>query len=286
MHYYTLTIADIMERNVLFYDAENEDACRTICQTLNLDNLPALDGRSCYFLDDDGNFTSQPIPVGSCVRPHERLFDDSILNKFRQASHNVLFVYEDEDCNSNFLAVVHISDFNRDVVIQTIQDDILVFERTLRQFLILLKETNTSIDTYLKTESPKKRNNKLKKPYDNYAPFQQYNLSDLLDFARHLSYPGVHYDDLTIKAINKNLRNTVMHGKNVVELVSNDHYSIESLNELDFNLKKLAGAYFTLRSAISKDESYITTKRALNQSKLKLIAQSGQLALRTILELG
>jgi hypothetical protein len=50
MKLYALTFGDIMERNVLYYDEQQQEACAHLCQTLKIDYLPALDGLNKYEL--------------------------------------------------------------------------------------------------------------------------------------------------------------------------------------------------------------------------------------------
>ena len=68
-----------------------------------------------------------------------------IIKLFKNNKHNVLFVY-----TANVLkGIVHFADYNRNIVLKRIQDDMLNFEMNLRECLVLNGKTNQSIIEYL-----------------------------------------------------------------------------------------------------------------------------------------
>jgi len=106
--------------------------------------------------------------------------------------------------------VVHISDYNRDAVLQTIQDDILSFERKLRQLILLNGYTNKDMRNfflYRKAEVTKEKDKtfydikiqnyeRRLKEIESLGEFQLFEFSDILDFA------GSRFSN-TIHAINR-----------------------------------------------------------------------------------
>lgn len=53
MRHQSLTFADIMEPNLLYYDPEQADVCQKICERLRIDFFPSIDGKSKYRKLDD-----------------------------------------------------------------------------------------------------------------------------------------------------------------------------------------------------------------------------------------
>ena len=145
MQHLKLTFENIMQSQILFYDKKVEAACFDICEHLKIDNMPAINGKNYYELQN-AQFKSKTIR-----KLHKLFIDDSIFKpviqkKFMANKHNVLFVFEENVLRG----VVHISDYNRNNVLESVQDDLLAFERKLRQ-LILLNGLKMSICmTFLK----------------------------------------------------------------------------------------------------------------------------------------
>ena len=143
MQHLKLTFEDIMQTNVLYYDPVAEAACHDICNHLKIDNMPGIDGRHYYELVNR-NFEKRKIEAIHKVSINDNLISAELFEKFKANRHNVLFVFEEDV----FRGVVHISDYNRDIVLQNIQDDILSFERKLRQLILLNGFTNKHMLRY------------------------------------------------------------------------------------------------------------------------------------------
>src|SRR5690606_12626240 len=112
------------------------------------------------------------------------------LAKFEVNTHNVLFVFKGEVLTG----IVHFSDYNQTTVLQAIQDDVLAFERKMRQYLFLKNFRNEDMLDYFKYRSEKDeysrryfegrihRLEKRKEEISQLGEFQMFDLKDLLEF--------------------------------------------------------------------------------------------------------
>jgi hypothetical protein len=287
MNYNKLTFGDIMQSKILYYDPDLEEACLDICNTLHIDNMPAIDGRN-YYERNKNKFKKLIIEPKHLLYVDENIFDLHLINKFRSNKHNVLFVFE----GSVIKGIVHICDYNQDVVIQAIQDDILVFERNLRQWLILNGFNNKHMlefyDHMIKTdlkgrdhwESRLKYAQNKEKEMKSFSEFQLFEFSDLIEFANSekskrcflLQAPDFAGSRYLGKEVLKNLRNLAMHGKNPVKFISgSDIYHIGSLenlfNQLDYFKHQLSRLMLLIRN----HDDYIKSIRMDNKNKLQII---------------
>lgn len=217
----SLCFDKIMTSEVLFYDdAFNED-CKKFCKKRNITYLPCKkDERFCYKLVDD-KFKKKRITESQKVNVKEYVFQASVVEKFQK--HHVLFVHR----NSGIAGVVHFCDYNRNPVSVYGYALLLEFEKKLRKLLVSNGLNNNDMLTFFlkKTMTSRRRNDKMYygnkvsffQHEENQAkmkelePFQTFYLKDLIDLLNSKNIykvPG---------AINDDLRNTIMHSKNVVK---------------------------------------------------------------------
>ena len=137
MKHLKLTFGEIEQRGILYYDQEVAQACLHICQTLKIDNMPDYDSEHYYELNGK-KFTKKTIEKKNRLLTDDKVFDPSLLEKFRSNQHNVLFVFKGEVLSG----IVHFSDYNQTSVLQAIQDDVLTFERKMREYLFLKNYRN------------------------------------------------------------------------------------------------------------------------------------------------
>ena len=278
-----------MQPNILYYDKEAESACMDICDYLKIDNLPGINGRS--FFEFQGNkFLGLPVRKKHRVQVSDTLFERQILNKFRDNRHNVLFVYEGDVLRG----VVHFSDYNKDALLQSIQDDVLSFERKLRQLILLNGFTNADMLAYFRIKSTSKGSLRDKEYYESrlkyfdrkfneiesLGPFQLFDFSDLLNFSAS-SYTGAIHKTTVYKwngakvagaEILKELRNMAMHGKNpVAKNKSTSIYSMDSLEKLSFSLRVLRKEYSSVSKKIRQHPDLLRSIELDNRSKLEII---------------
>lgn len=289
MKHQKLTYEDISQKNILYYDKEVEEACFSICETLKIDNMPGYDSEHYYELEN-GKFIKTEIEADLKLYSHQLIFDTELLEKFGQNKHNVLFVFKGEVLQG----IVHFSDYNQTKVLQAIQDDVLTFERRMRQYLFLKNYRNRDMsdffhyradkyphsrDFYLeKVEILEKREDEM----NQLGEFQVFDLRDLLEFGNS-SYTNKLFPSATIDVNDKkiheiklitSLRNMAMHGKNPVEKDEESSvYSIASLRYLFRALRSLEDFTYRIEKLIHSQEDYQKSVVMDNRNKLEIIHQ-------------
>lgn len=285
MQHLKLTFENIMQPNILFYDKQVEAACFDICEHLKIDNMPAINGKNYYELQE-GSFKRKSI-----MDIHKLLVDDSIFNpallkKFKANKHNVLFVFEENVLRG----VVHISDYNRNNVLESIQDDLLAFERKLRQLILLHGFKNGDMrDFFLNRKNNVTNKKEINyyirkiKSYDYrineinaFGQFQLFEFSDLMDFAENLVHKINNYSiNGQIKSgteVLRNLRNLAMHGKNPVTMENEKLiYSLGSLKIFMDSLNVLRIEYSIISNKIRQHPDFLKAIELDNRSKLDII---------------
>lgn len=209
-----LCFEDIMTSEVLFYAKEFDRDCKTFCINRNITYLPWMkDASYCYKLCGNG-FKKKRIMDSQSVGIKENIFQISVIEKFRK--HRVLFVYR----KSGIAGVVHFCDYNRDPVSIYAYAVLLELEKKLRNLLVskglknddminfFLEHSNNRY--YLESAEFYKKGENLAKMKE-MEPFQFFCLKDLICL---LNMKKIHKVPCEI---NDNLRNTIMHSKNVVK---------------------------------------------------------------------
>ena len=274
MNFVKLTFKDIMKSQILFYDEKQENACREICNQLKIDNMPAIDGKNNFKLIN-GTFQKQLIEERNKVAVNQRVFEKGLLDQFEANDHNVLFVYE----GNVMQGVIHICDYNADVVLQVIQEDILRFERNLRTLLILSEYENQDIIDYMgsKMKNSKFFREKYQSCVSRKSEMSQFGEFQLFDFSIMLYFCNSTYSEECFKTGRhgeklRELRNLVMHGKNIV---SQDRksliYSIQSLKDFFSDLNQLEHYSNLLIEKIRNKPGFIKTLKIDNSKKLEII---------------
>jgi hypothetical protein len=289
-----ITVEEIMQSEILYYDEEVESACKNICELLKIDSMPCLTGDS-HMKYENNSFRIMSINDDKKISTDDLISSETVLRKFKNNKHDILFCYE-----GNILkGVVHICDYNKNVVLQKIQDDILTFERTLRHLMILSGKRDEDMIKYFKYKIEKderytdfytikirRYNNKLG---DNkeIGPFQQFDFSDLLNFcssnfqqSKIYGIPGSKIEKL------KNLRNLAMHGKNPIEKnVETSIYDLKSLENLTNMLNILKDELNSIKSRINGSTDYTKSIKLNNKAKLEIIDKFHPFAINYYLNL-
>jgi hypothetical protein len=302
MQHQRLLFEDIMQQRVLYFDRTNTPACINICNELKIDNLPEVTGNS-YYQYTKGNFIKRKLTLKYRADKMQPIFSKNAIQQIVKADHNVLFAYE-----GNVLrGVVHICDYNSDIVIQHIQDDILLFERLLRQWLVLNGYNSHHMADYYNYKLRKSKGSKDKEFYDKklvayrervneiaaLGEFQIFDFSDLLLFAASNFTNKCHKIDTFKNGSSKHndpikllvqLRNMAMHGKNPV---SKDNvtaiYSINSLHILAESLELLSTQYALLSHKVRLHPDYQLAIELENRFKLQIIHEHHPRALEYFL---
>lgn len=291
MKHLKLTFGDIAQSGILYYDREVEKACKDICETLRIDNMPDYDSKHYYKLEEDEEFVRLPIESKSKLSTEELVFKNSLIEKFRSNNHNVLFVFKGEVLTG----IVHLSDYNQTAVLQAIQQDILAFERKLRQYLFLKGLKNEDVIKYfryrIKNGNSGTKNHfeariatfeKDRDKHSQLGEFQMFTLKELLEFGNSSQSKEV-FPSERVFINNKpqpegffinNLRNMAMHGQNPVDQDEESSvYSIDSLNYLFKSLEILKKLTYRIEKLIANHEDYQKSIQMDNRSKLEIIHQ-------------
>ncbi len=287
MQHKKLNFKDISQQNILYYDEELKEACLSICKSLRIHNMPAYDSQHYYELRD-GSFSKKEIEETDKLLTENPIFDEGLLKKFKSHRDSVLFVFKGEVLSG----IVHFADYNQTKVLQAIQDDVLTFERRMRQYLFLKSYRNEDMINFFHYRAEKYDNTKefysekigiLEKRADEMnqlGEFQVFDLRDLLEFGNS-SYTDKLFPSETIEVNGRkidqirlvtSLRNMAMHGKNPVEKDEETSvYSIESLRYLFTALKTLEDFTYHIEKLISSQEDYRKSLVMDNRSKLEII---------------
>ena len=289
MKHLKLTFGDIAQSGILYYDKEVEKACINICEALKIDNMPDYDSEHYYELEN-GQFKRKLIESENRLSASDKIFDDSLIEKFSSNTHNVLFVFKGEVLTG----IVHFSDYNQTNVLHAIQDDVLTFERKMREYLFLKNFRNEDMLNYFKYRAEKNEHSKryyegrlhrLEKRKDELnqlGEFQMFDLKDLLEFGNDapsgklFEYTKIDLEDRSIyeSTLVNSLRNMAMHGKNPVEIDEESSvYSIESLEYLFTALKVLETFTYRIEKLITNHGDYKKSVMMDNRSKLEIIYQ-------------
>ena len=303
MQHLKLNFEDISKSNILYYDKKVEEACFDICETLKIDNMPDYDSQH-YFELVDKAFYKKEITPDVRLSNQDQIFDETLLEKFTNNKHNVLFVFRGEVLSG----IAHFSDYNQTKVLQAIQDDILTFERKMRQYLFLEGYKNKDMMDYFKYRAEKNSSSqkfywgKIEKlersssQMEQLGEFQFFDLKDLLEFGNSsfsnkiFSSKSIEYDSKNNKKEHQinlvcNLRNMAMHGKNPVEKNQETSvYSIESLRYLFTALKTLVSLTHRVDKLVNKHSDYKKSVMMDNQNKLEIIHQHHPKALNYFID--
>lgn len=294
MNYNKLTFEDIMQSKILYYDNEVVEACLDICSTLKIDTMPAYDSKHYYELENY-HFVEKEIVDDLKLRTSDRIFDTESLEKLKNNKHNVLFVYS----GTILKGIVHFADYNKNIVLKRIQDDVLNFELNLRELLVLNGKTNNDIIKFYEYKFSKDNNKQYPESRLNYfkrkdkeinmlGQFQLCELSDLMNYCNSSFSDNIfkfenHKDcnNITGDQIIVSLRNMVMHGKNPIEKdLDSSIFSIESLLRFQKSLQILAYYNSKLEELIYSNNDYLLSVKLENQNKLKIIHEHHPSALK------
>jgi hypothetical protein len=297
MNYQKLTFENIMQDKILYYDKEVESACHDICNSLKIDNLPGYDSNYYYELIDN-KFEKKQIVDELKLEINDRIFEPQNIEKFKNNKHNVLFVYSGKILKG----IVHFADYNRNIVLKRIQDDVLNFELNLREFLVLKGKTIYDIIKFYEDSINKESKERIlnhcerrlnffknkEKEIKSLGEFQLCELSDLMDYCNSSFSNNIfkfeNHEDFDFKIGNHiigPLRNMVMHGKNPIEKdIFSSIFSIESLIKFEKSLKILKYYNSKLEELIYTNEDYQLSVKLENQNKLKIIHEHHPRALK------
>jgi hypothetical protein len=258
------TISNIYVKNLIFYDSQKTNELKKMCADYGITYLPSKNRTTCYKLVGD-KFIPSEIPEDLKCNPFDRLFDSNTIDKFESGNHDeVLFVVEDDKIKG----VVHIVDYNIDFINYEFYKATYLFEKMLRELLLLKNESNDSLLEWMKEKSLK--NNHWKTRYEQCVPndinileeqqlkrrdcnpFQTFFLNDLLYFVASKKHVSKEFRQ-SLDAI-KNIRNWVAHNKDLThksQIDNNPLYKIEELKDFVVNAKTFFKCYEELEMGLN-----------------------------------
>jgi hypothetical protein len=283
----SITVGEICSTSLLYFDSEKTQECAGVCAHLGVDYLPLVGSKS-YAEYNSGKFVESLINPEISVSKYNQILEDEFSIKLSSAKHNVLFVFDGQV----LCGVVHISDLNRNVVINALQNDFLSFERNLRQFYLLNGVTNQSIIDFFDYRA-KKGNDHFKTKYEEYSSdtkieelrkfgeLQHFYLNDLLHFGNSSLSSKLFVTneiDSRLKqphdAIINSLRNSVMHAKDSIDTKTNLNLNSErNLNEFKIKVNVFVHAFEKLDFELKSNSNYIKAIKLDNFSKLQIIGE-------------
>jgi len=275
-----LTFADIMERDMYYYDPSREHICRQFCEMLHISYLPYLaDYPAYYHWNSEQEVFEGPKAIDRHVSVYadEEIFHPGVIKKFGQHHHNVLFVMDE----ARLVGVVHIADYNKNAVLLTFYAYLLDFEKKLRELLIFSNKTNEDMVDYYRRMTkilyggPRDhcqrqfndytRSEKKIRMMEALGPFQAFPIADLMYFTRDQKLLDFELTDVQEL---KELRNATMHGQDVVgqdELL----FSMDSMKK-HFQRIQLFQKYYSLlkQALVMATQNELAEK---NRAKLDML---------------
>lgn len=285
----SLIVRDISSKSLLYYEKSLESECLGICKYLDIDFLPII-GKFEYAKREKEGYIVKDIPKSLTISEFSRLLDFEVRKKISAAPKNLLFVAEGKALKG----VVQISDFNRNIVSQAIQQDMLVFERNLRQWYLLNDIKNENIREFFEysaKKNPKKeywskeldlyrvkdKSGELKK----HGELQLFTLSQLLDFGNSSVSKKLfltndskesYLEKKDPRSVIIELRNIVMHAKDSISTQS--EFELHKINELQKFYQRIDTFIVKYEQLETLIQGHEKQRRAIildNESKLKII---------------
>jgi hypothetical protein len=279
-----------METNVLYFDESYEEILKKIADTLKITYFPGIGGENRYKYNGD-KFIKDIIDPSIRLDTLEPIFDVCLVSKF-QSHEDVLFVYSGNESNFRILeGVVHVSDYNRNIIIDAIQSDVLDFERDVRRLLILEDKKNENLWDKLPHSLRKTRPNFYEDNKDKYHEFQIFFIEEILHYLKQINL-GVNISEEDINTVNK-LRNTAMHGKNTIKYDNPNEkspvasqepfilFNAEDLKVLFSDIKTLYSLHLGVLQTIEQNtmRKYKEEKNKFNLEYIKSISKENRISL-------
>jgi hypothetical protein len=283
----SITVGEICSTYLIYFDSEKTQECAGVCSHLGVDYLPLI-GSKYYAEFNSGKFEESLISQEISVSKYTQILEDEFSKKLSSAKHNVLFVFD----GKVLCGVIHISDLNRNLVINALQNDFLSFERNLRQFYLLNGVSNQSIINFFDYRA-KKGSDHYKKKFNDYTSddkkeelkkfgeLQHFYLNDLLLFGNSNFSSKLFVTNEMDNRLNRpndeiinSLRNSVMHAKDSIDTKTDLNLNSEkNLNEFKIKVNVFVNAFERLDFALKSNSNYIKAIKLDNFSKLQIIGE-------------
>lgn len=258
----TPRFSDIQTTDLVYYDADFEDACLSFCEQRDIDCLPCLTKSTLFFRKTITGFQEEDLTVDRLVDSQTQIFDPRMLERFD--ADPILFV----TTNGYLSGVVHFSDYNKPVINTYLFNLISSYERALRKLLCLYDLSNDDMLYYFQSVLEDTKNGKEKR--DAYSKLNGYKE----DFNRNHKMPAfecfflldlIHLAGyrkiISVSLSTNSLRNSVMHAHEQVSL--DDAYRGDFIYTFDSFEK-----FFNKVKALLEDYKKVNNKITLREFEL------------------
>ncbi|XWW47030.1 hypothetical protein JYG30_06170 [Fibrella sp. USSR17] len=291
MHIDKLTVADVMERNILYFDPDAEDTCYAVCKRLNIYFLPALSGDRYYtYSAQQKRFIELPIEEDQRIIVRVPLFHAS--DRLQFTTGNVLFVYD----NKRLAGMLSFSDYHRPVVTQAITNDLSDFGVLLRRLLELHEKTDHDVFEWLKGQSQELvSEDRLKSLFNqlhpetshpHMPPFMRFRTKELLAYVAADEH-GPIYEDINSEmkdifsryTVFKRLNKFADAAKEAIDYAgSMAQYRWDKFGMLDSDVGEFKREYLNLVNAVTTHSMYQRILQENNKRALEQVSQYGSLS--------
>jgi hypothetical protein len=229
-------ISLIYTKDLTFYNPADIPGSIKFCKTRGISFLPDENRKFFYELNEDIFLKRHINETRAVCNPTDPIFSKATLKKFENNNtDNVLLVTDD---SRNIVGVVHIVDYNNDIVYFELYKLIFEYEKMLREYLVIKGFSNKSFKLFIDKQQLNKSLSSddrkyWRKRHKEYfgstvnekstynerqlilGPFQTFYLSDLLEFFNYISPQEICIPQYASDSI-KSLRNRIAHGHDII----------------------------------------------------------------------
>ena len=129
MNWIETTVSDITTWEVIYFDYEKVEVCKTICKELGIDCFPSIKKKGYHSIEDkDWKFTELK---NSIINENSPVFSEDFIAKMKVNKSNIIFL-----TNSEFIkGVIHFTNFESDTLYSNLYQNLSLFEKNLRYHL-------------------------------------------------------------------------------------------------------------------------------------------------------
>lgn len=254
------TLSDICTRNLIYFDPEHEAVCRRICKVIGIDLFPDYREDWCWLLED-GTWKEKPIPKDQIAHLQTGCFDSEVLKRMEESPSNLLFVKN----HYALEGVVHFTDYVKLPVYESLFRNLFQFERGLRNYLgrkgigygdleAYYASIHQGEDSHEWKRLGELRRKNFRKEAKTYGNLQLAYLLELMLFSTARDNQDrlgeLSFLEPVIQPI-KNLRNTIMHAKDVAVWDHGVPHNFKQFQKFFRQVEDLKSAFFRLSDLLS-----------------------------------
>lgn len=230
-----ISLNEVTTQSVIYFEEEYKDTCSKICDVLSIDCFPSIDENS-YWKITNGSWEKKNIDYQTLDIKHA--FDKRLLELYSKNDSNIVFVSDKKFING----VIHFTNYESAQVYSALYRNFNVFEKTLREYLIMNGLDDEKYLGYLENYKMKRergrgqqiaerRIDELKRVIGHKRSFENHYLLEIMEFSVSSFHPKnllekldlsflkakqvfESREDSVMKLVNR-LRNQVMHHDNI-----------------------------------------------------------------------